>query len=238
MSTPIFSPTPFHLESMPSDTNDENRTIHINDELVFANHALMENHIDPVTTLNHQGNHQGPPTAITANGDGSLQSLKLVFEGTQVFSLQVSPDLPFNMDIITLGDRMYITRGSVSRLLWPETTLSVMTALKQNPLPDSQSVKTEQVVISNLPSLHNEILSANLLSTKNNDGEQMTKLNLYDLADLPKLADHYSVQHKDLVSSSAKEVLKAWKAGDMNSLSRKENRCLIGAESLAGEFCD
>ena len=55
----------------------------------------------------------------------------------------------------------------MSRLLWPESTTSVSAALKQNPLKaDPETVKTESLVLNNLPALQNEVLQANLYSIK------------------------------------------------------------------------
>ena len=76
-----------------------------------------------------------------------------------------APHCPFPPH--SIQDRLYIIRGSLSRLLWPESTTSVSAALKQNPLKaDPETVKTESLVLNNLPALQNEVLQANLYSIK------------------------------------------------------------------------
>ena len=63
----------------------------------------------------------------------------------------------------SIQERLYVIRGCLSRLLWPESRNGVSAALKQKPLEGHQEVlKTETVVLTNLPSLHNEVLRANL----------------------------------------------------------------------------
>ena len=55
----------------------------------------------------------------------------------------------------------------MSRLLWPEARTPISAALKQKPLTANPEIlKTETLLLANLPSLQNEAIRANLHSIK------------------------------------------------------------------------